>query len=77
MPKLTEIPRRRFEKYLSSIGCEHKRTKGDHIVYSRRDLKRPIIFQADSEIPQHIVRSNLRTLGISTKQFLEDIKKIR
>ncbi len=77
MPKVTEISRPRFEKFLVSIGCEYLRTKGDHIIYGRKDLKRPIIIQADSEIPVFIIKSNLRTLGIDTVEYLEQISKIK
>ena len=77
MAKLTPIPRRRFEAYLRSIGCELLRTEGDHLIYGRADLRRHIIIQADPTIPKFIIKSNLRTLGVSTVEFLETLRKIK
>jgi predicted RNA binding protein YcfA (HicA-like mRNA interferase family) len=77
MAKLTDISRRRFEKFLVQVGCTYQRTAGDHIIYVRPGLSRPIIVQADNEIPKFIIKSNLRTLGIETKEYLEIISTIK
>ena len=53
------------------IGCEFKRQSGDHLIYDRADLKRPVVFPVDKEVPIFIIRNNLRTLGISTEEYLE------
>lgn len=76
MPRLTPIKRKKFETFLRMIGCVLKRTKGDHLVYTRKDLKRPVIITADSEIPIFIIRNNLRTLGISIEEYLNLIDQI-
>jgi predicted RNA binding protein YcfA (HicA-like mRNA interferase family) len=77
MAKLTDIPRRRFEKFLLQVGCGRERTAGGHIIYTRAGLNRLIILQADSEVSRFISKSNLRTLGIVTKDYLEIIAKIK
>lgn len=76
MPRLTPIPRRRFEKFLEYVGCGYKRQKGDHLIWDRSDLKRPVVFPKDREIPVFIIRNNLRTLGLSPEEYLEILKKI-
>lgn len=76
MVSLTPIKRRKFEKFLLYIGCQFKRQKGDHLIYDRKDLKRPVVFPADKEIPLFIIRSNLRTLNISVVEFVEILKRI-
>lgn len=76
MPKLTPIKRRKFEAFLRFIGCTLKRTKGDHLIYTRSGLKRPIIITADSEIPVFIIRNNLRTLGMSVEEYLNIIVQL-
>lgn len=76
MPRLTPISRKKFEKFLNFVGCYFKRQKGDHLIYDRVDLKRPVIFTADKEVPVFIVRNNLRTLGISVEEYLEILKKL-
>lgn len=76
MLKLTPIKRQKFEKLLRYIGCELKRQKGDHFIYDRIDLKRPVVFTADREVPVFIIRNNLRTLGMSREEYFEILKRI-
>lgn len=76
MTKLSPIKRRKFEAFLRLVGCRLKRMKGDHLVYSRRGLKRPVIITTDSEVPLFIIRNNLRTLGISVEEYLALIEQI-
>lgn len=76
MPQLTPIKRKKFEKFLTYVGCKLKRTKGDHLIYNRVGLDRPVVITADSEVPVFIIRNNLRTLKISPEEYLEILKKV-
>lgn len=76
MPSITPIDWKKFEKFLLFIGCEFKRQKGDHRVYWRADLKRPIILPTYKSLPVFIIRNNLRTLGINHNEYLGVLKKI-
>jgi predicted RNA binding protein YcfA (HicA-like mRNA interferase family) len=76
MPPLTSIKRKKFEKFLKFTGCNLKRISGDHLIYDRIGLKRPVIITNDKDLPVFIVRNNLRTLGISPEEFLEILKRI-
>jgi len=77
MPRLAPIDRKRFEKFLVFIGCHYKRQKGDHLIYDRIDLKRPVVLTTDREVPIFIIRNNLHTLGISVSDYLEIIKRLK
>lgn len=76
MPQLTPISRKKFEKFLKYIGCNLKRTKGDHLIFDRTGLDRPVVITSDKEVPVFIVRNNIRTLKISPDEYLEILKKI-
>ena len=76
MAGITPIRYKKFEKFLLEVGCVHKRTKGDHAIYHRSDLRRPVVVPVDKEVAPFIVRTNLRTLGLSTKQYLDIISKL-
>lgn len=76
MAALTPTKRTKFEKFLAFVGCKLKRTSGDHLIYDRDDLKRPVVITADREVPVFIIRNNLRTLGISPEEFLDILKKV-
>lgn len=77
MPRLTPLLLKKWIKFLQFIGCHFERKgKGDHVVWLRKDLKRPIIFQDDKEVTVAVIKSNLRTLGLSTEQYLEILEKL-
>lgn len=76
MPRLVPIKRKKFEAFLRLTGCQLKRIKGDHLIYWRSGLMRPVIITADAEVPIFIIRNNLRTLGMSVKEYLNLIKQI-
>lgn len=76
MPLLAPIKWKKFEKFLLYVGCTFRRQKGDHRVYWREDLKRPVILPTYGDIPKFIIISNLRTLGITVKEYLEILERI-
>jgi len=71
MAGLSPIHWKRFEKFVLFVGCRFEREKGDHRIYWREDLKRPVVFPRDPELPVFIIRNNLRILSITPKEYLE------
>lgn len=51
------------------VGCVETRMRGDHLVMTKPGLARPVIIKMDRDIGEDIVRSNMRTLGLSRKEF--------
>ena len=77
MGELQLITNSEFRKFLEHIGCEYKRQRGDHIVYTKKGINRPIIFRVKGDIPILHLKTNLKTLGLTAKQFLEILNKIK
>jgi len=76
MSRINPIHYKRFEKFLKYVGCSFKRQKGDHRVWSREDLKRPIVIPAVKEIPVFIITNNLRVLRLGREEYLEILKEV-
>ena len=76
MSGLRPISWKKFEKFVLYVGCHYERKSGDHRIYGRGDLKRPVVFPEDKKIPVFIIRNNLRTLGISHNEYLSILEKI-
>ena len=76
MPGIRPIHWKTFDKFLEFVGCQLKRKKGDHRIYWRQDLKRPIVIPAEKELPIFIIRNNLRVLNISVEEYLEILKQM-
>lgn len=71
------IPTKIWKRFLISRGLVHIRSKGDHEIWDypkNSHLLRPVTFiGCDKEIPSKHIQTNLRTLGISNKDFLKEI----
>lgn len=76
MGGLVEIGWKEFEKFLTFVGCHFSRQKGDHRIWHRAGLKRPIVFPRINKIPVFVVRNNLRLLGLSPAEYLEITKQL-
>ncbi len=76
MPKKQNITNKQFQKFLVYLGCTLKRSHGDHFVYIRSGLIRPIIIPKDSPLPQFIIRNNLRLLGLTWEEFFDILNKL-
>ena len=77
MPSIQSIHWKSFEKFLLKVGCEFKREKGDHRIYWKDGIKRPIVIPRDNSLPAFIILNNLRTLDIPREEYLKIIKKIK
>ena len=71
MSKVRAIHWKEFEKFLLKMGCEFKREKGDHRIYWKDGIKRPIVIPRDPSLPSFIILNNLRILGISREEYLK------
>ena len=76
MPKISPISWKKFEKVILFVGCSFSRQKGDHLIYVRNDLIRPVVFPKDTSIPIFVIRNNLRILNISHEEYLNILGQI-
>lgn len=76
MAGLTPISWKKFEKFLLLVGCTLKRERGDHRIYYKKGLPRPIVVPRDMSLPIFIIRNNLRLLGVSVEEYLELLEKM-
>jgi predicted RNA binding protein YcfA (HicA-like mRNA interferase family) len=76
MPGIVSVDWKRFEKFLKFVGCMLVREKGDHRIWSRTGLRRPVVIPRSSTIPVFVIRNNIRVLGISVAEYLEIMGKV-
>lgn len=75
MPRITPIHYRRLAKVFEKKGFKYLRTQGDHLVYGKKGIIRPIIIPMYREIPEFIILRNLKTAGINRKEYLKLLEK--
>lgn len=77
MTRMRPVKLKDFVKVLSFLGYEQKRTKGDHIIYQKPGVIRPIVIVQDKEISKSIVRNNLKSMGITKEYFYKLLEKLK
>lgn len=76
MPKIAPVHHRKLVKVFEKRGFLYVRTKGDHLIYTKEGITRPIIIPKYRQIPEFIILNNLKTAGITRKEYLELIKEV-
>ncbi len=60
-----------LERFVIDAGCTFARVKGDHRIYTKPGLKRPVVIPMYSPVPPFIIMNNLRILGVLKETFLQ------
>ncbi|HCU24250.1 MAG TPA: hypothetical protein DF383_04455, partial [Deltaproteobacteria bacterium] len=47
-----------FESFLEKIGCEYVRTEGDHNIWRKPGLKRPLVVRKKKDLPIFEIKNN-------------------
>lgn len=76
MPRIGAIHWKKFEKFLLAVGCTFDREKGDHRVYWKKGIKRPLVVPRYAQLPDFIILNNLKVLGINRKEYLKIVSKL-
>lgn len=76
MPRLTPIHYRKLAKVFEKKGFIYERTKGDHMVYIKEGVSRPIVIPMYKEIPEFIILRNLKTAAITRNEYIKLLREI-
>jgi len=77
MPRISPIPSRRLQRLFEKAGFKCVRTEGDHFVYTKKGVIRPIVIPDWSEVPVFIIKNNLRSAGISREEYFDLLEKTK
>ncbi|HHT9107457.1 MAG TPA: type II toxin-antitoxin system HicA family toxin [Candidatus Wunengus sp. YC63] len=69
MPRITPIPAGQLRRVFEKAGFKCVRIEGDHFVYTKAAVQRPVVIPDWPEVPVFIIKNNLRTAGISREQY--------
>lgn len=71
MPKLSPISYKQLVKVFEAEGFQHVRSEGDHLVFTKTGVIRPVVIPKYASVPVFIIKNNLRTAGISRDRYFE------
>lgn len=69
MPKILPTDWKTQIKIFELYGCRYKRKKGSHHVLTCLGAKRAVVIPEYDEIDVEIIRTNMRTAGMSREQY--------
>lgn len=69
MSKLSPISYKQLVKVFEGFRCV--RIEGDHMVFTKPGLIRPVVIPKYAAVPVFIIKNNLRTAGISRDRYFE------
>ena len=71
MPRITPVHWRVLVRVFEACGFQEQHTTGSHIVMSRAGVERPVVVPKHRQVAVSIIRSNMRTAGLSRDRYLE------
>jgi len=71
MPKITPVPYQALVRVFEKDGFQLQRTRGDHLVYTKPGIPRPIVIPMYDQVPVFIIRNNLRSARMSRERYFE------
>jgi predicted RNA binding protein YcfA (HicA-like mRNA interferase family) len=63
-------------KVFQLYGCEYIRKKGSHHVLRYPNAKRAVVIPKYAEIDADIIKSNMRTVGMTREEYFELLEQI-
>jgi len=58
-------------KVFERDGFLFDRQRGDHLIYTKPGVMRPLVIPAYHEVPVFVIKNLLRTAGMSRELYLE------
>ena len=77
MPRMTPVHWRTLEQVFLAAGFRFVRQQGSHRSYVKPGIARPVVIPTYDEIPVSIIRSNLKTAGISRDEYFNLLEQLR
>jgi len=71
MPRISPTNWRVQLKVFQAYGCQYKRKKGSHHVLTYPGAKRAVVIPEYGEVDIDIIKSNMRTVGMSREEYFE------
>jgi len=71
MPRIVPIPYKRLVRVLEIEGFALLRERGDHMIFSRPGILRPLVVPRYDPLPVFIIKNVLRSAQISREKYLE------
>ena len=76
MPKITPIPASKLRKVFEKAGFKCVRGEGDHFIYTKEGITRPVVIPDWKQLSVFIIKNNLRVAGITREEYFSLLEQI-
>jgi predicted RNA binding protein YcfA (HicA-like mRNA interferase family) len=67
--KLSPVSYKQLQKVFEADGFRLVREQGDHMVFTKPGVIRPIVIPKYTAVPVFIIKNNLRSAGMSRERY--------
>jgi predicted RNA binding protein YcfA (HicA-like mRNA interferase family) len=71
MPKLGPVSYKQLARVFEADGFRCVREEGDHMVFTKSGVIRPVVIPKYASVPVFIIKNNLRTSDMSRERYFE------
>jgi len=71
MPALRPVHYRTLVTIFERDGFTLSRQRGDHLIYTKDSINRPLVIPMYDEVPVFIIKNLLRTAGMTRERYFE------
>lgn len=76
MPPIHPVHYRTLVALFERDGFTFDRQRGDHLIYIKPGISRPVVIPAYPSIPVFIIKNLLRTAGISRDRYFDLLREL-
>ena len=71
MPKFSPVSYKKLVDVFEAEGFVCVRIEGDHMIFTKPGIIRPVVIPRYASVPVFIIKNNLKTGGISRDRYFE------
>lgn len=75
MSRIAPVPFRKIVRVLELEGFTLARERGDHMVFAKPDIQRPVVVPRYDPLPVFIIKNILRTARITRERYFELLER--
>lgn len=76
MSRIAPVPYRKIVRILELEGFILARERGDHLVFTKPGILRPVVVPRYDPLPVFIIKNVLRTARISRERYFELLEQV-
>jgi len=75
VPQIAPVPYQVLVRIFEKDGFTFSRQSGDHLIYTKVGIKRPLVIPAYKAVPVFIIKNLLRSSDMSRERYFDLLKQ--